>query len=320
MLIADALYYVRRDIGDPAINFLTDSLADGITTLFDLPEQNINPTGLIVQYLAQGQAGFTILQPTSAYSTWINNVGYTVGSLVVYNNQYYHALNNNTDSPPFPGGNAIWAPDIAYLLDSVAGKIQTFGTIPLNATLIISGQAWGMFTDAELSDVIYDAVRKHSQGQTITQRYKTADHGFITYRDIPVDLSNLPKHEEQLVVTLADIECLYILSTDSVTDVNLQTAEGTTIDRSVRYHQIMEHISALTDWYNVQCAQWNVGMNRIESLNVRRVSRTTGRLVPVFRDREYDDHRYPERELPQIDRRDTDVSGVPSPIWNGSPL
>jgi hypothetical protein len=320
MLIADALYFVRRDISDPAVNFLTDSLTDGLTTLFDLPQQNVNPIGLVVQYIPQGNVGFVQVLPTSSYSAWNTNTVYNVGALVSFNGQYFHAMQNNNNSPPPPVGNSIWTPDIAYLLDSVAGKIQTFGIIPLNSTLVISGAAWGMFTDLELSNIIYDAVRKHSQGQTITQRYKTADHGFITYRDIPKDLANLPKQEESLVVTLADIECLYILATDSVTDVNLQTAEGTVIDRSARYAQIMTHIGALTDWYNQQCAQWNVGMNRIESLTVRRVSRTTGRLVPDFRAREYDDHRYPERQLPQIDRRDTDVSGVPSPIWNGSPL
>jgi hypothetical protein len=322
MLIADANYYVRRDISDPSENFMTSSLTDGLTMLFDLPQQNVNPVGLIVQYIPQGSATFQVIQSSSLYPAFSLTTSYLTGQLVSYEGYYFHALTNMLGDAPNPSGaaNGQWAPDIVYTLDSVPGKVTTSSPIPAQSTLIVTGQAWRMFTDTELNDIIYTAVRKHCQGQTLTERYKTGQNGFITYRDTPKDLSNLPKQEESLVVTLADIECLYILATDSVTDVNLQTAEGTNIDRSARYNQIMGHINALWDWYNLQCAQYNVGMNRIESLQVRRVSRTTGRLVPVFRDREYDDHRYPERELPQIDRRDTDTSGVPSPIWNGSPL
>lgn len=322
MLIADANYYVRRDIGDPAESFITNTLTDGITTLFDLPQQNVNTIGLAVQYIPVGSAVFTTLQPASAYPAWNINTQYTVGQLVSYAGYYYHnqLLNNgsppNTDNTP----NSVWVPDIVYMIDPVPGKLTTNTPIPNNSTLIVTGSAWGMFTDTELNNIIFDAVRKHTHGQTLTERYRTGDHGFITYKDTPVELLDLPKMEEQMVVTLADIECLYILATDSVTDVNLQTAEGTVVDRSARYNQILNHINVLWDWYNQQCAQLNVGMNRMETLTLRRTSRTTGRLVPDFRSREYDDHRYPERQLPQVDRHNTDVSGVPSPIWNGSPL
>jgi hypothetical protein len=323
MLIADANYYVRRDIGDPAETFMTNSLTDGLTVVFDLPQQNINSVGLNVQYLPQGSGIFDVIQPTSAYPAWNESSSYNVGALVSYSGYYYHCTEfSPPGTVPLANGqnSTYWVTDIVYSLDAVAGKISTNTPIPNNSTLLVSGQAWGMFTDTELNDIIYTAVRKHCQGQTITERYKVQQGGAITYRDTPKDLLHLPKEEESLLVTLADIECFYILATDSATDVNLQTAEGTVIDRSARYNQIMSHIDALWSWYNLQCAQWNVGMNRMESLVQRRVSRTTGRLVPIFRDREYDDHRYPERQLPQIDRRDTDTSGVPSPIWNGSPL
>jgi hypothetical protein len=322
MLIADANYYVRRDIGDPAENFVTTSMTDGLTTLYDLPQQNVNPIGLTVQYAPVNSGEFIVLNPSSQYSAYVLDNFYNFGDQVIYAGYYFTCLASNSQSPPAANNTptVYWRPDIVYTLDSVSGKITTNTPIPNNSTFMVSGQAWGMFTDLELNNIIYDAARKHCQGQTITQRYRTADHGFIDYRDTPKDLGNLPKQEEDLVVKLADIECLWVLATDSVTDVNLQTAEGTVVDRSSRYQQIMEHITALTAWYNDMCAQWNVGMQRIESLTVRRVSRTTGRLVPVFRDREYDDHRYPQRELPQIDRRDEDTSGVPSPIWNGSPL
>ena len=43
---------------------------------------------------------------------------------------------------------------------------------------------------------------------------------------------------------------------------------------------------------------------------MRRVSQTTGRLVPLFKNREYDDHRWPSRKLPEIVSRNLDNSGI----------
>jgi hypothetical protein len=62
-----------------------------------------------------------------------------------------------------------------------------------------------------------------------------------------------------------------------------------------------------------------VGLYAIEVTNLRRVSRTTGRLVPLFREREYDDYTLPERILPPIGpgHQNDDESGVPSHTWGG---
>jgi len=39
--------------------------------------------------------------------------------------------------------------------------------------------------------------------------------------------------------------------------------------------------------------------------------------VPIYVDREYDDHSYPTRQLPPIDKRYEDNSGIPSQIFLG---
>ena len=74
----------------------------------------------------------------------------------------------------------------------------------------------------------------------------------------------------------------------------------------------MNQISAMTDRYQEFCGQLNVGVFRMETLQLRRTSQTTGRLVPIFEPREYDDPRWPQRELPPIDKRNVDNSGNPS--------
>lgn len=265
MLITDLITYVRRDIGDPPQDFQTNALADGLTTGFDLPVNNINPTGFLVQLLA---------------------------------NNSLTTLALNTD----------------YTLDATNGQLTTTVPPPNGAQLIISGTFWRLFSDDDLTPLLYDSVHQHCFGQTITERYRDR-FGFITYRDTPKHLANLPRMEEPLLTQLSVINTLWVLATDTSMDVDLHTAEGTDIPRGQRYSQIMQQIEAMTERYQQWCGELNVGVWRMETLNLRRVSKWTGRLVPIFRDREYDDHRWPIRELPQIDRRDEDNSGIPSPLW-----
>lgn len=331
MEMADAIARVRRDIGDQARTFITNALSDGMSLVFDLPQQKINPIGLVVQF-TNGAATVPILPTivpgtqsadddfsgTPNFPAWSSSTAYAQGALVSYNGGYYQALQPSTGVQPDTGA-VYWQSTITYTLDSTHGVLLLSQPLPLNAAMVVRGQAWGLFTDAELQTIVDDATHQHCQGQLLTERYKGVE-GFITYRDTPKRLSNLPKMEENLVVTLADIDALWILATDAATDVNVSTAEGTSIDRSARYEQLMTHIQNLQEKYRMWCGQLGVGMFRPETLHMRRVSYTNNRLVPLFRDREYDDHRYPVRELPQIDRRDEDASGVPSPWWNGLPI
>jgi hypothetical protein len=60
-----------------------------------------------------------------------------------------------------------------------------------------------------------------------------------------------------------------------------------------------------------------VGLKAPEVMDMRRVSRTTGRLVPIFEDREYDEHGPPIRKLPPRGNRDEDPDGPASPFWSG---
>lgn len=330
MQMAHAIALVRRDIGDPAQAFLTNALSDGMTLIYDLPPQNVNPSGLNVQVINSGVT--TVLLPTAVpgsvtwdnpagianFPTWSNTTAYQVGALVSFGTapNYYQALQASTGQEPDITPSVWGQPLTVYTLDGVNGTLTFNQPLPLNASLRVQGQAWGMFSDMDLTTIINQAVDEHCEGQTLTERYRSGA-GFITYRDTPKNLSNLPHREETLIVTLADIEAFWTLACDAATDVNVDTADGTNIDRTARYSQLMRHIESLTEKYISRCAQLGVGLFRIETMHLRRVSRTNNRLVPLFREREYDDHRYPVRVLPQIDRRDEDTSGVPSPVWNG---
>lgn len=226
-------------------------------------------------------------------------------------------ININTLSVSIVNGvtttSLIQGPD--YQINTDQGYLQLSKPVPNGALLVTSGTAWGLFTDEDLEKFIRESSRQHCHGRTRKERMRTS-RGFITYREVPMDLFNIPEIEEPLLVMLSTINVLWTLANDAATDTDIQTAEGTSVDRLGRYRQLIGHIAELQERYERYCGQLNVGAFRTETRKLRRVSKTTGRYVPVFEDREYDDARWPVRELPNIDRNDVDDSGIPSPLWN----
>lgn len=206
-----------------------------------------------------------------------------------------------------------------YMLNTQEGRIYLLGTpapLPQGDTLVVTGQAGGMFSDQELTEFINDAVLQHTSGRTVKTRFKDSN-GFVKFITNPMDLTNLPDIEGTLVALRATIDALWALATDASTDIDISSADGTTVPRSQRYQQLREQIDGMTARYNQLCAMLNIGLNRIEVSKIRRVSRTTNRLVPIFEDREYDDYNFPRRQLPPIDARDEDSSALQSPIFGG---
>jgi hypothetical protein len=207
-------------------------------------------------------------------------------------------------------------PGVDYTIDYALGSITMVNAPPLGTSLIAKGDAFAMMDNDELSIHLRDAVNWHTYNQKMTERYRDR-HGFITYRDAAINLDNLPAIEEPLVVMLAEINYFWALANDTATDIDIQTGEGTIINRAARHESVMRQIEALEERYARMSLILNVGPYRIEVGNLRRISQTTGRLVPLFKAREYDDHRYPIRLLPPIDSQYEDASGVPGQFWYG---
>lgn len=204
--------------------------------------------------------------------------------------------------------------DTDFTLDAENGVIRLSAALDKDVLLTAEGVAFGLFTDEELSGFITDAVSQHTSGRTQTTRYRDAN-GFIRYDRVAQDLDNLPPEEDFLVALLATTEALWALSTDASTDIDITTSEGTHIPRSQRYAQLRTQIDVLTDKYKTLAAMLNVGLYRIEVSNLRRVSRANNRLVAVYEDREFDENTPPVRILPEIDAREADPDGPPTPAY-----
>lgn len=206
-----------------------------------------------------------------------------------------------------------------YSLDSRAGRVLLAGAyapLPDSTTLTVTGSSYGMFSDDDLNMLMDEAILLHANGRTVRHRYRDP-HGFIRYSDEPVTMESLPAVEELPLALLVSINALWVLATDAAGTTDVNTSDGTHVDRRGRYEQIINQIALVEERYSEICSSLNVGLNRIEMFDLRRVSRTTGRLVPLFKEQEYDDYSLPTRKIPAVDARDEDDSNIPSIAYWG---
>lgn len=216
------------------------------------------------------------------------------------------------------GTSVTLVPEEDYTLDAAHGVVTFDTAIPDDPVVRFTGVYYGLFEDWEIDDFIDAAVLRHTHEREHVTRYREEKTGFIRYKREPYTLETLPPVEDEALVVMATILALYEMATDAASDIDVWTAEGTHLARGQRFNQLMEMIDTLMIRYRDICNQLNIGINKIEMSTLRRVSKLTGRLVPVFREREYDEAgpgSYPSRLLPPIDSPHEDESGLPSPIW-----
>lgn len=181
-----------------------------------------------------------------------------------------------------------------YNVDSFNGRLL-FPTSPPSGTIIaasmIGYQDW---TDTDLLDFIQIAFLQHTYHRD-PHVYLDAVPGAVPPTQV------LPPVEENLVAILAVVESYWALATAKSQNFTIDTGDGTVIPLPQQYDHILGHISQLMDRYERQARMLNVGMYAIEMLTLRRVSRITGCLVPVYRDQELEERWWvPERVLPPI--------------------
>lgn len=190
----------------------------------------------------------------------------------------------------------VLALDTDYQLDTVEGIVILNAVLPEGHELVASGVATKYFSDADLTTFIRTAVLQHLHNRE------------------GVSLANLPPVEEYPVALLAAIEALYALLNDAAFDIDVSTPEGVGIPRSQRFRQLQEMIELRKEQYAQITQALNVGLNRIEVFNLRRVSRTTGRLVPVYIPQELEDRQPPTRVFPPKDTLGAPAIPDPTPV------
>ncbi len=181
-----------------------------------------------------------------------------------------------------------------YTVDEFNGKL-IFQNPPGAGTVVTArGLSYIDWTDKDLTDFIEIAFLQHTY-----------------HRDPPVVLNAvtnavpptqvLPATEERAVAILAVIESYWDLATTKAQNFTIDTGDGTVIPLSQQYEHIMTHIDRLMERYKELALLLGTGLYAIEVMTLRRKSRITGTLVPVYRDQELEDRYWvPDRVLPPI--------------------
>jgi hypothetical protein len=175
-----------------------------------------------------------------------------------------------------------------YTLEADIGMLHFVTAPPADAVILVNGVRFRYFTDDDICRFIDTAVTQHTYNRT------DAFGSMVTLR-------TLEGVEEYPLAILATIEALWVLATDSAFDINITAPDGVVIPRAQRYQQLTNIIQQRWDQYRALCAQLNIGLWRIEMGTLRRVSRTTNKLIPIYMSQEVDDSRRPERVYMQND-------------------
>lgn len=185
-------------------------------------------------------------------------------------------------------GNTTLTNPTTYTVEAGIGVVHTATAPASNVILKVVGSVYRYFSDAELEYFVNTAVTQHTHNRS---------DGYGRQ----MTMSMLPEVEVYPVTILSTIEALYALATDASFDIDIQAPDGVTIPRAQRYSQLMGLIAQRQEQYRNICSALNIGLWRIEMGVLRRVSRTTNKLVPVYMPQEVDDARKPERVYLQND-------------------
>jgi hypothetical protein len=130
------------------------------------------------------------------------------------------------------------------------------------------------------------------------------------YADMAIRLNthNLKIHLEDMAPAVVDvvgihalIQALWGLLGEFSRDIDVITSESVHIIASQRYRMVSSLLDYWMAEYNKRAAALNIGLERMEIMNLRRVSRTTNRYVPLYKAREVGDYSPIERLWPEIE-------------------
>ena len=163
------------------------------------------------------------------------------------------------------------------------GGVLVFPEPPTAGSVLrVAGTKYRFFSGVDLRTFVDSAVAEHLYHRTDAfSRQMT--------------VANLPFVEEYPVTILATYMAMMALATDASFDIDIYAPDGVNIPRSERYRQLLEMMATRQQQYKDLCAALNIGLNRIEVFNLRRVSRMTNKLVPVYIAQEIDDYSKPQR-------------------------
>lgn len=297
-VLSDLLSKVRLELGDNATQFTTNLTGTGSIKDFYLDVKPVDATYLVVTVNGVAQANPTnftveenlgVIHFNSASTTKTGSGGGAGTSSFTVNNTTGIVVGMSVTGTGIAATAMVSSITGSTIVNvsvvntgGVSGTV-TFTQIPKNgAPIVVSGVHYRYFTSAELTTFLNTAVLQHTDNRTDSYGSN-------------ITIASIPPVEEYPVAILATVEALWALATDAAFDINITAPDGVVIPRNQRFAQLSMIIQARKEQYRELCAALNVGLWRIEMGILRRISRTTNKLVPVYMPQEIDDRTKPER-------------------------
>jgi hypothetical protein len=188
-----------------------------------------------------------------------------------------HPLVSPTSLQVYIGSPAVVT--TAWELDERAGLLKLTQSTDLHKPLVVAGYHYTWFSDADLAFHVGKSVHEVSYGSDLTE-----------FQPVHYDV----------VMLGGVISALWSLAMELSLDIDVSTPEGMFIPARQRFTQVVQMLQNFETEYNNKAAMLNMGLNSLDQSRLRRVAKMTGRFVPVYIDREFDDPRPPERVYPAI--------------------
>ena len=113
------------------------------------------------------------------------------------------------------------------------------------------------------------------------------DLTFVTLHGVSLETASKPLVDVTGMATV--VHALWGLLTEFSRDVDVIASESVHIPASQRFRMVQAMLAQWEEEYQRHARALNIGIERIEVFNLRRRSRTTERLVPIYREREIGD-------------------------------
>ena len=96
------------------------------------------------------------------------------------------------------------------------------------------------------------------------------------------------------------VSALWSLATELALDIDVSTPEGMYIPARQRFQQVVQMWQSWGTQFQERMSNLNMGTGKLEIFWLRRVAYLTNRLVPIYKEREVDQRRPPQRLYPEI--------------------
>lgn len=168
-----------------------------------------------------------------------------------------------------------------YSLDARNGILRFNTTPSASASILVEGYYYEWVLPSDLEFYAIHAIEQH-----------------VYNLDLP--LQNMSAIVIDTIGMSCVVEALWGLLTEYSRDIDITTSESVHIPASQRFRMVQSLLDYWSKAYERQAKSLNIGLERIEIMNLRRVSRSTNRFVPIYKSKELGEYGPIERIFPEI--------------------